>query len=87
MPQNGNSFLEDVEDCFNEMLGSPKGSVVLKGILERHQGARVIIPGATKLYRDFRDQEIRREFKGNNQEELALKWKITTRQVMRIVNS
>ena len=84
---DGSSFLEDVERCFNEVLGAPRGSVVLKGILERHKGLRLVIPGATKIYRDWRDGEIRKEFNGRNLEELALRWKITMKQVMRIVKN
>ena len=83
----GSSFLEEVEHYFNEILGTPRGSVVLKGILERHKGIRLVIPGATKIYRDWRDGGIRKEVNGRNLEELALRWKITMKQVMRIVKN
>ncbi len=87
MSIEGKGFLEDLEICFNELLGEPAGSLALKRILARHRGSRVWIPGLTRFYRDWRNRQIKNEFKGDNFEEIALKWNLSVKHVERIVKN
>lgn len=81
-----NGFLADVEELLNQALGHPKGTLALKAVCEKWGGETCYIPSQTELFLAVRNEEIRRQFKGDNYEELALNYKITERQVRRIVN-
>lgn len=85
-PDSGNGFLAEIEDFLNQIMGQPNGSQALKSICERHKGSMVYIPGATEMYIAWRNRQIVNEFKGDNYEELALKWNLKTRRIRRIIH-
>ncbi|MEE8574946.1 MAG: Mor transcription activator family protein [Thermodesulfobacteriota bacterium] len=80
-------FLAEVEELLNEAKGSPQGSIALKEVCERYQGTAVYIPLFSAVYRAYRDEQIRLNFKGKNYKELAEKWELSERQVRNIVKS
>jgi len=84
--QPGREFLTELEGLLNEILGAPRGSLALKGLLGRYAGLRVYIPSTTELWRRWRNSRIRAEFTGDNHEPLALEWGLTVRQIRTILN-
>lgn len=81
-----NGFLADVEELLNQALGHPKGTLALKTVCEKWGGEAVYIPSKTEFFLIARNEEIILKFHGDNYEELALEYKLTERQVRRIVN-
>lgn len=81
-----NGFLADVEELLNQALGHPKGTLSFRAVCEKWGGEAVYIPSQTEFSLAVRNKEIRLKFKGDNYEELALEYKLTERQVRRIVN-
>lgn len=79
-------LLGAIETLLNDVLGCPKGTQALKGILNRHGGADMYIPTETDLYKAWRNLQIRAQFKGDNHAELAELWKLKERQVRRIIH-
>jgi len=84
--QPGREFIAELEALLNEVLGPPRGSLVLKGLLERYAGLRVYIPSTTDLWRAWRNSRIRAEFTGDNHEPLAIEWGLTVRQIRTILS-
>lgn len=81
-----NGFLADVEELLNQTLGHPRGTLALRAVCEKWGGETCYIPSQTELFLAVRNEEIRLRFRGDNYGELALIYKITERQVRRIVN-
>jgi len=82
----GLNFLAELEELLNNEMGAPAGSHALKALCERHHGSRVYIPSATEIYRDWRNRQIEFDFMGDNHDKLANEWRLTERQIRRIVN-
>ncbi|TLM60961.1 MAG: hypothetical protein FDZ69_13715 [Deltaproteobacteria bacterium] len=60
---------------------------IIKIMAEEVGGARLIFPDMKALCRSDRNSRIRADFKGNNHEDLAIKYGIKKRQVRRIVQN
>lgn len=82
---DGNKFLAEVEGLLNQVMGFPNGTLALKELLELHGGVEVYVPTATEVYISWRNSQIREAFRGDNHEELSLRWKIKLRQIRNIL--
>jgi Mor family transcriptional regulator len=93
MRENGR-YHGDVFDTFKE-ISEKFGEDISKGVMSiisrRHGGTRINIPTPEDVWREERNLRIRLEFRGNNHEELGMKYKnpdgtaLSVSQVRRIV--
>lgn len=84
--QNGNKFLENIERLLNQALGGyPNGTLELQEVLNLHGGVEIYIPTSTDLYVGFRNRQIINEFRGDNHQELSIKYSLSVSQVRRII--
>ncbi len=79
-------MLAEIEGLLNGLMGCPKGTIALKGILSRHRGIYMYIPAETKIFKAWRNHQIRIFFKGDNYDELAKQWGLGKRQVRWIIH-
>lgn len=56
-------------------------------IIDLYQGTGVYFPKAESILNKIRDRNIRREFRGGNYKELALKYGLTERWIREIVHA
>jgi len=80
-------FMNEIEEELNQALGSLKGTMILKGILDRHGCQEIYVPKTTELYKQLRDKQIRLTFNGCNHAELAEQWDISERTIRNIIDS
>jgi len=79
-------MLAEIEGLLNGLMGCPEGTIALKGILSLYCGVYKYIPAETKIFKTWRNHQIRALFNGDNYTELALKWGLGKRQVRWIVH-
>ena len=82
---NSGDFLE-FERQLVAVCGTDCKQKCMKIMFAMLGGLRVTIPDLDELYRRDRNRSIRDEFRGNNYEELAIKYRLNTRQVRNIVS-
>lgn len=59
--------------------------LIIKVMVDSIGGLRITFPDLQDLYRQERNRLIRNEFTGFNHEELAIKYRLKTRQARRII--
>lgn len=87
--KNKTECWEKLEKLFNRFVdeyGEYRAKRIFKTIM-RELGADRITISFSYYDRKFRDQQIRDSFYGGNYEELAIRFKLTKKQVRRIVHS
>lgn len=80
------TFLMEIEELLNKILGVPSGTLALKGLLDRYGGMEVYLPTSTDIYIAWRNDQIRLNFTGDNYAALASEWGLDERQIRRIIN-
>ena len=78
--------LTGLADRMRESFGPQTGAAAMRIVYEELGGLRITVPTVTQLLKSERDGRIRRQFTGDNHEELALYWGLSVRQVRRIIN-
>ncbi len=86
MAEENFGLLREIEEGLNHILGGVKGTLWLKGILDRHGGQEIYVPKTTERYKKLRDNQIRIAFNGCNHAELAAEWQISEKTVRNIVD-
>ena len=69
-----------------ESFGDQTGAAVMRIVFEELGGLRLTVPTVSQLMSEERNRKIRRQFHGDNHEELAMMWGLSVRHVRRILN-
>jgi Mor family transcriptional regulator len=76
--------IRELFDRLREEFGHQAPSII-QVFVEVAGGLRLRVPDLQYLYQQERNRRIRNEFNGRNLEELAIRYRLKTRQIRRII--
>lgn len=79
--------MADIKDFYQKLQNRPLTPEIVMHILaETCGGSRISVPTLKQFVYRERDEKIRRSFRGGNYEELAIRFRLSPKQVRRIVH-